>query len=456
MKTTRHIAFPLFCLGLLGGAAGPLYAAATQSTLEIDHKLTVQGGYGPGDSNLGQDRETFYGLRYEPSLSWFSPQREWSTWQGFTRAWINYSSSQASIPLQEQQRQQQQDPPEHFNAELREFYIRRNLLGGDPRFSVSVGRQKFADHYGIWSDDSVEAVRLDYNDTFAHGIVAVGQKFYYYNSDSHSLDESERSVFYGMGEYALRWSANNWVGVHLLLENDHSGDDPDDPSDFKGGRAGLFFYGNELQVSPLFSDYRLELAALKGRVELTDTLGQTSRENSSGWAVLGEVGKRFHDLGWSPRLALRAGLTDKPSDANDGFYLNRIQSDRVINDETYNTGLLGTFVAINLRNLAYYGLTLETQPLPRHYFDVRFSDLYLRDADQGLPLRVAADVSTTGDKSVGQVLDLNYYWKMFPFAFQGDQVHLNLLLSAGYFRAGDAIRGLDDDYQLSFGAVLRY
>lgn len=434
--------------------------AESADTFEIHHKLSLQGGYGPKDSTLGQDYEPFYGVRYEPSLSWFSPQAEWPVWQGFARAWLNYNSSQASTPFQEQNPASERPQVEHSNAELREFYLKRNLLGGDPRFSLSVGRQRFADHYGIWWDDSLESLRLNYLDDFASGFIAVGQRFYNYNSDAFSLEDNTRSIAYGLGEYSWRWHPQHWAGVRMLLEYDHSGADVDDPRDFKGGRAGLFAHGDELRWG-VISDYRMELIALKGRVETIDGSAVEERQNSSGWAFVGDIGKRFDDWPWQPRFALRGGITDKPSNEFDGFGFNDLQSDRVSGRETYSSGLLGSFIGINLRNLAFYGLAVETRPLPRHYFDVRLSDLYLRDGHGELPMRVSPELletsgAITGDESLGQVLDLNYYWEMFPTAFYGRQLSFDLLLSAGYFKAGDAIRGLDDDYQLSFGAVLRY
>ena len=434
--------------------------AESADTFEIHHKLSLQGGYGPKDSTLGQDYEPFYGVRYEPSLSWFSPQAEWPVWQGFARAWLNYNSSQASTPFQEQNPASERPQVEHSNAELREFYLKRNLLGGDPRFSLSVGRQRFADHYGIWWDDSLESLRLNYLDDFASGFIAVGQRFYNYNSDAFSLEDNTRSIAYGLGEYSWRWHPQHWAGVRMLLEYDHSGADVDDPRDFKGGRAGLFAHGDELRWG-VISDYRMELIALKGRVETIDGSAVEERQNSSGWAFVGDIGKRFDDWPWQPRFALRGGITDKPSNEFDGFGFNDLQSDRVSGRETYSSGMLGSFIGINLRNLAFYGLAVETRPLPRHYFDIRLSDLYLRDGHGELPMRVSPELLETsgaisGDESLGQVLDLNYYWEMFPTAFYGRQLSFDLLLSAGYFKAGDAIRGLDDDYQLSFGAVLRY
>ena len=427
----------------------PAVAATRPSAVELNHKLTLQGGYGPENSQLGNDGKGFYGLRYEPALSWRSSEPQWPKWQAFARAWLNYNSaSQASTGLQQENSQQ----VEYFSAELREFYVRRNLLGDDPRFALSLGRQRYSDHFGIWWDDSLESLRLSFDDTFARGFVALGQKLHSYNSDSQALDASERDIAYAMGEYALRWSGENWAGLRLLLEQDYSGRDADDPSDFEGGRVGLFFHGDEPSVTPLFSDYRLELALLDGRVELASG----EEQDRHGWALLGEIGKRFAERPWSPRLALYGGITDKPDASNDGFYLNAIQSDRVANPETYSSGLVSAFIGVDLHNLAYYGIALESRPQPRHYLDLRLTDLHLRDADGDLPLSLAEPAERNGSRSLGQTLDLNYYWAMFPYAVQDKHMQINALLTASYFRAGDAIGNLDNDSQLSFGVVLRY
>jgi alginate production protein len=424
-------------------------AAAMPSAVELNHKLTLQGGYGPENSRLGNEDKGFYGVRYEPSLSWRSSEPQWPKWQAFSRAWFNYTSaSQASTGLQQENNQQIED----FSAELREFYVRRNLLGDDPRFALSLGRQRYSDHFGIWWDDSLESLRLNFDDTFARGFIALGQKLHSYNTDSQSLDDNERDIAYAMGEYALRWSGENWAGLRLLLELDHSGRAADDPSDFKGGRVGLFFHGDDLNLSPLLSDYRLELALLEGRVELASG----EEQDRNGWALLGELGKHFTERPWSPRLALYGGLTDKPDASTDGFYLNAIQSDRVANPETYSSGLVSAFIGVDLRNLAYYGIALETRPQPRHYLDLRLTDLHLRDADGDLPISLAEPAKRGGSRSLGQTLDLNYYWEMFPYTVQDKHVQINALLTASYFRAGDAIGNLDNDFQVSFGVVLRY
>jgi len=414
---------------------------------EFAQKATLQGGYGPEDGALGNDRKGFYGLRYEPTLAWYSEEGAWSRWQGFGRAWLNYNSGQASTPLQENEAQQL----EYFSAELREFYLRRNLLGDDPRFALSVGRQRFGDYFGLWWDDSIEALRLDYDDSFARGFVAIAEQFHSYNSDINGLDADQQDIAYLMGEYALRWQAQQWAGLRLMIERDHSGrDETDDPLDFRGQRLGLFASGEQLGWR-LLDDYRLELAMLDGDNRYNDGRDQDVR----GWALLSELGKRFDDSPWRPRLYLHGGLTDEPDEDGDGFRLNAIQSDRVADPETYSTGLVSAFVGVDLRNLAFYGIGLDSQPRPRQQLDLRLTDLRLRDEDGELPLRASADGERSGSH-LGQTLDLNYFWEMFPLAHEGRQMQVNALLSLSYFRAGSAVRGLDNDYQASFGLVLRY
>lgn len=433
-------------------------------TSEVFNKLTVQTGYGPEDSQVGRDRETFYSLRYEPSFAWYSPEKRWAKWMVYGRVWLNYDSSQSSNIANESTNDNEREQPEGWYAELRELYVKRNLIGDDPRLSLSFGRQRFYDDYGLWWDDSLESLRFNYQDTFTDAFIAAGQKFHNYNTDVNSLGASEERTLYLMGQYAYRWSTHNQAGVRLMQENDRSGHDRDDRYDFKGWRYGLFFKGDKL---PWSTDYHLELAALDGSMDNTDSNGQTSTGHASrGWAALGEVGKRFDDLPWTPRLALRGGLTDKPSDENDGFRLNPIQSDRITRQGSYSTRLTSSFVALDLRNLSYYGIALETRPTPRSALDLRVTQLNLRNENGELPIRMAADARAErrqlqgadrygkGD-NVGQMVDLNYYWKMFPVALDGKHLDINTLVSASYLNAGSALK-TGDDYQLSVGVVISY
>ncbi|MFN3579175.1 MAG: alginate export family protein [Pseudomonas sp.] len=429
---------------------GDLPFAAEIITYEVRHKATAQGGYGPEDSLLGADYEGFYSLRYEPTFIWYSPEKRWPRWQVQIRGALAFDSSSATTPLQEEDRQQQ---VEGTYAQLSEFYVQRNLLGDDPRFALTVGRQRFSDRQGLWWDDTLEAVRFSYNDSFARGFVAAGQKFAYYNTDVNALEPGDEQIFYALGEYAWRWRNQHWAGVRLLYEHDHSGRSLDDPNDFTGYRYGVFASADGIQ-SPWLSDYHIELAAVQGERETFTQFGAANTD-IQGWALLTELGKRFDDLPWQPRLVLRTGLTDKPGADSEGFYLNQIQSDRLVNPLTYSTRLVSSFVRLDIRNLAYFGMGVEFQPTARTSLDARVSQLWLRNRESDLPIRTNT-TQNINSSNLGQVLDLTYYWQSFPLAYRGRHFDMNILLSGSYFRAGSATGDLDNDYQLSLGIVMRY
>lgn len=464
----RHTALLLACLPLTLVQAEEADSPQTETsnlspelepvTSLLTHKLFMRTGYGPDETRLGEDRRSFFSLRYEPSYHWYSPEQRWAKWEAFGRLWLNYDTDPNALQAVEGDNDAQARR-RHAYSEAREFYVRRNLLGDDPRFSATLGRQRFSDRFGIWWDDSLEALRLDYNDSFATGFVAVAEKFYYYNSDDNRLDPRDKNIRYLMAEYAWRWHADHWIGVRLLHEDDYSGSTTDDRQDFDGLRYGLFLRGDTRQLTSLISDYQLELVRLDGDQEITQRNGLRDRSDKNGWAVVGDIGKRFEDLPWTPRVGFTAGLTDRPDDSgNDGFSLNRIQSDRRNDPFSYSSRLVSNLVSVNLSNLAFYGVGLETHPTDRSQLDFRLSDLRLRNASAQLPLRTTTEGevrNSDASSHLGQVLDITHYWRMFPLAYEGKRIQLNTLTSLSYFRAGSALE-IGDDYQLTLGVTLTY
>lgn len=107
------------------------------------------------------------------------------------------------------------------------------------------------------------------------------EQFHSYNSDINGLDADQQDIAYLMGEYALRWQAQQWAGLRLMIERDHSGRDETryDPLDFRGQRLGLFASGEQMGWR-LLDDYRLELAMLDGDNRYNDGRDQDVR----GWA----------------------------------------------------------------------------------------------------------------------------------------------------------------------------
>lgn len=448
-----------------------VYGELPPVTSQFFNKVTTQFGRGPENSALGSDRKNFYSLRYEPSFYWFSPEQEWPKWTFYTRAWINYDSKYYSPSLQEEdssyENTRNSKRPRYAYAELREFYLRRGLLWNSPNLSVTVGRQRFYDHYGIWWDDSLEAIRLDYNNTFNSGFLAISQKFWNYNTDVNQLDKQDKKILYLMGQYEWQWSSHNWIGTRFLYENDHSGKDIDDLDDFKGNRLGIFIKGDDQQVSPLFSDYHLEFVRMQGKRRTMDDNYNTEKNTINGWLLLGEIGKKFVNVPWQPRILAYGGLTDNPKDQYHGFQLNGIQTDRITTPGSYSTRMVSTLVRLDMTNLLFYGIGVQTNPTDRTRLDLRLSEIKLRNNSASLPIRVNQEINRTrnqliannnapSSKSVGQVLDINYYWQMFPYNFYGKYFTMNTLLNLSYFKSDSAAKKVGDDYQITLGLVFRY
>ncbi|RHW20696.1 alginate export family protein [Pseudomonas jilinensis] len=446
----------LYPTAMLSAQEGEPQLGQTPETSLITHKLSVRGGYGPEETRLGEDRKEFISIRYEPTLHWFSPDIQWPRWEAVAKAWFNYDSQPNAI-IQDEGNLQVSRKRDKTWAEMREFYVRRNLLGNDPRFSLTVGRQRFAERFGVWWDDSLEAIRFDYRDSQAEGFIAVAERFYYYNTDFNSLEPEDEDIRYLMGDYRRLWRAQQWAGVRTLYEHDYSDKDLRDRDDFKGWRLGAYLNGQFTDLAWL-SDYHAELIGMRGDLRTVGSFGQFDTGRIDGWAALLDAGKRFDEHPWRPRLGLTLALTDKPDDdGRDGFYLNRVQSDRRTDPMSYSNRLVSNFVTVNLTNLQVVGVGVDTEPAPGTVVGLRVSDLRLRNSEGRLPVRVVNEpgIRNTDSRALGQVVDLNYYWRMYPMAVRERRLNLNTLVSASYFKAGSALN-TGDDFQVTLGLTLFY
>ncbi|MDV2078791.1 alginate export family protein [Marinobacter xestospongiae] len=418
---------------LVRGAANTLITE--QPRYQLQHKLTAQLGHGPGDAPLGSDSRGFGQLRYQPALTAYLPQRAWPDWQVHTRLWLTYSDEDSNSALFEG------TSPEGDSLELRDAYLRRERLLDDPRLSLTVGRQPYRSPLALWWDTSLTSARLQWQDTFERGFIALGQRPHSFNSVEGRLDPEDRDIGYLLSEYARRWAPQGWAGVRLVAELDHSGADwRNDREDIRAVRSGVFIGERQRADQALVSDYHVEALWLQGQRQ--DASGQDSIR---GWALAGEVGKRFRQQPWQPRLAVRAVITDNRAH---GFYLNGLQSDRIQVEPRERGALAGSLVSLSLRNTLFYGLRLEAHPATRQRLAIMLSNLHCRSASGPLP------VERTGDGNdrcqghdLGQTLDLDYRWRMFPLAIAGSQLNWQVSASLGLFHAGSALAVGGDDQQ---------
>jgi alginate production protein len=121
--TLSRMTLALACLPLAALHAEEL--ATTTPELEpvtslVTHKLFLRSGYGPDETRLGEDRRSFFSLRYEPSYRWFSPEQRWAKWEAFGRLWLNYDTDPNALQDTEGDNVSQSNR-RHAYAEAREF-----------------------------------------------------------------------------------------------------------------------------------------------------------------------------------------------------------------------------------------------------------------------------------------------------------------------------------------------
>jgi alginate production protein len=419
------------------------------------NRIIGEVAYGPASDAIGADRELNYGARYEPSYTVFLPAQEWPDWTLFTRLWFTYNSSDSQqAPLISGE----SEPIGATSVELREFSAQRSVLVGDPRLSAKIGRQRFSDRFGFWWDDSLEALMVRFDGEDNSGFLALGERFFTYNSDENDLSDREQSILYALAEYNFLWRSQHWIGTRLLYEHDHSGssDSSQDSSDFQGGRLGIHAFGSSAPSISSSVDYYLQAMLLNGEFTNVTDLSRRNEGSINGWAFVSEIGLTLFDVQAQPRLGVRLGLTDEPDTQADGFFLNSIQSDRASFQGT-SSGLISQFVAIDLNNVLFYGVLLEMKPFDRNRIQLRSFALEQRQVSAQLPFATNQSAITrdTG-KHLGTTLEVSYYWTMFPVAVNERQLSCRSALHLGYFMTGDAFQNAPNEIQAATTLELNF
>lgn len=442
---------PFASLGLLlavsVSAHGEITPPADSLPLESEtrHSLAAQLGYGPGRNLPGQTREEFGFLRYQMSYFGYNPTREWPRWTFYSRLWLDYSNQM------EFQTEPELTRTDGASIEWRDFYVQRHELMGDPRFSARVGRQSYRDLNGIWWNTSLESAQLLWTDTFSQGFVALGQPLHSFNSGEGQLSDEEKNNAYVLGEYSWRWAADHWAGMRMLAEIGHGGGSADRTRTY---RIGSFAHGEPALA--MLSDYRLEGVIVRGNRDLAQPDGSTARQQTRGWAIVGEAGKQFPDRKGHPRIAMRGGVTDQAQEQGDGFYLNTLQSARAEQTGGYSSGLAGAMPNLTLANTLLYGVLLELKPHRTVGADLLVATLYCRSDNGALPLRVDSSSSRCEDSHAGYVVDSNLTFRPFPIVRWGHRLNWFHRLNLTYFRNGDANPAGDNDIRISLHSELTF
>lgn len=342
--------------------------------------------------------------------------------------------------------------------EWRQSYFQFSNVGGNAPLNIKVGRQRIWEPYGLWWNDRLDAVSVDYDTTTFKGSLTGGQDFFSYRTGNYEFKRDDRDIARLLAEGSWQYYYQNFIEARAAYESDHSGihigdaQDPNDPD----SREGHFYWAGvratgETQFLTDKEDnklmYRVDLMGVRGRETLPTVAGSTitatNSQDVAGWAL--DAGVDVPLAKAAPLVHLGYAYGSGDDNAGSGT------------DHTFRqTGVDGNFSQIGAltQNTNNYGTVLRPELGNIHIFTAGLTSKVFRASDTGVLYRYyrlaenagslsSGGVTTTlggGSKSLGQGVDLLFNTDILKEADLniGHVQDLSLRSSLGFFRSGDA------------------
>ena len=394
--------------------------------------------------------------RYEAFFEWVSPDRERPRWSTRLRPWLSYRTDPDAPFVTEENRSDVTTDGAY--AELREFVATRHFLFGHPQWTASAGRQQVAEDYGFWWDDSLESLRFQIDDTLVKASVTLGSKQYRYNTKDNDLAPAQADLLFALGHYGYQFANGRWIGARLIAQHDYSKQlEANDRVDFTGLTLGLELRGDRQSLGSTQYDYYVSAAILSGEAQLaqSDAAG-TQKINTLGWMTFLEVGQRFVEWPLRPRFAIRAAVTDEPDQNFDGYFQNDLQSSRATRMSDFNSGLAGGFFGVRMSNLLFYGALAQAAIDERNQLQLSWFSLRRRNTDIDVSASIDSRYTSADGADIGNIVELRYFWTMFPRAIDQEYLTTSLLATASVFNPGKALASSGTDSLLAIGLDVQY
>ncbi|WP_031226972.1 alginate export family protein [Alcanivorax sp. P2S70] len=425
---------------------------------EYDQRLYLSAGESPDFRQRFVDgnNETNSVFRYEPRYHWRSGETEWHRWDAEVRGKLLVAAGQPSSLQTDDNGRIRED--EHY-AELRDAWIRRRMLFGQPSMSLALGRQTYKDEEGVIWDLPLESLNLDYQSTHWRAHLVAGQQFTTFRSDDSDLDPRDEDIFRVLAGVGKQWMPGHWWDLRLHYQDDDSGaqieqlEDLLDVRDFTGYWAGVRLHGEGgkattvgYSVNALFQEgdlVRYEIDAVQGLIQSEDRI--------QGYLIQGELFGRLDRLSWRPSLGVRAATTDEPDYlVSDGYFQSRVQSNRRAGVADLSTGPLGDLLDYEMKNIAYAAAWYRQQLWPRVELEVLAGSVQrLNDTVRvNSPIR---NPLVEGETHLGNVANMALGWQSFPLAVsERRQMQLSARLSYSIFDMGEAYQRPEQIHQILF------
>lgn len=456
MKNIHCLVWLMFVLTLVGESSAqsvPLEETSQISDYETEyyHRLTTDLGNGPINGTLGEDNGYAARSRYEFQVNGYDLPQEISQWDFHIKLWLDLSTDNNNTPNIEG------GTNEGVSLQLREFYFNKNFLFDDPRFSLSIGRKKIKDQYGLWWDESIESIIVNYDNTYNHAFFGIGQRLATYDTSGYELEPRNEGILYAFGEYNHDWSINHLSGIRYLYQNDNSSNKNNfNLFNFQGYQLGGYSQGQYYTDNYLLN-YAIDFRVMNGKINRSLSQLNNLDNRIEGWSGFSEVGLTFNNISWSPKIGVIVASTNKPKAGEYGFIETNLQTNRINYKEGFSNGLVGSLVGIRFQNMKMYGLQLHLKPFVRTNIVASWYNVERRSQDNPLyPIIIPQDHISPIGSQVGTITELQSVWKSLPKRYHGRLFGFQTRMSLSYFSPDEATLNLDANYQIFFGIDLTY
>lgn len=181
--------------------------------------------------------------------------------------------------------------------ELGEAWLDAEDLRGSG-LSLQLGRQAIWEERNWWWDDTVDAVRLQYDRRRLEFQAAVGRDMGRLTTEHDGRERERRDNLQGLGHVAWRWASDHWLDGFVLYRDGKLLESTVDrlvrTSDEETSDADLLWLGarlsGEFELGGRLGelDHLLEGAWVGGHVTPSGRAGTGRERDASGWALIAE------------------------------------------------------------------------------------------------------------------------------------------------------------------------
>lgn len=416
------------------------------SSRDINHR--------PGNNSLNEDSWSAQ-LRLAASGHLF--KRSDFTWKVDTRTLV--SSGNATLFDDDTDTFREPNSDDNYYFHLREAWIRYHGLTSLPGEHLTLGLQRLRNGDGLWWDADIEALVWQGDTTQLDWLLAVGQEFDTYRTNSDLLTRAGDTLRW-FGNVKWDWTAYHSIGATFMQSRQYLSDPESAGQDTAiGVNADSFWLG--LTVSSGWEHrnpytslaYKAEWIMQKG-----DSLQQSSSTTDIGSTDIDahafDVGLRydFEHLSIGAMYTRGSGGGDANTSSQfsqTGLHSNRT---RAFGNRQYVFRFNEAFRA-DITNLSYAGF-FASWSFSSKWEAIMLAGLYNK-TDEFTPVYVGGrEIAVIdGQSEVGKSLDMNLTF----YPDDGWFLNLNVLrLRAGYFNPGEGLLNQNNDYRITLEAQFRY